>query len=249
LTTIEVANELNEVGWWSNWGRLSWFTPSCYGLISSDFREPLFNHSGFIDSSVSLKELLPTIRKWYEQENYRPSFFLQESPKYEPIRRVLSSKGYSLLDKHFVMLLKHPRFRRREAVTCTFIGERRADDWSKAYLSAFYGEHSLLNTVSRSVKTALRGGKSKLLLSEFLGRIAGSLAIYTDGDYSGVYCVGTVPELRGKGVATEMLSQAFRYSQEQKTRLGLQTFASDSAESFYLKLGFERAYSKDVLVL
>jgi ribosomal protein S18 acetylase RimI-like enzyme len=147
------------------------------------------------------------------------------------------------------MLLKDPRFRRRRAVTCTYIDERRVDDWSTAYLSAFYGEHSLLKVVSNCVKSALRWGKSKLLLAEFQGRIAGSLAIYTDGDYSGVYCVGTVPELRGNGVATEMLSKAYRFTQEQGTRLGLQTFASDSAEGFYSKLGFKRAYSKDVLVL
>ena len=248
-TGIEAGNELNEVGWWSNWGRLTWFAPSCYGLVSHDFREPLFNHSGFIDHSVPLRALLPSIQKWYMQENLMPSFFLQVSRKFDPLRHLLSSEGYSLLDKHFVMSLTHPKFEHTANVKCTYVDEGRADEWSNAYLSAFYGEHSRFPPVLASVKKALRRGKSKFVLAEFQGRIGGALAIYTDGGYSGVYCVGTIPELRGRGIATEMLSEAFRFSQKQKTRLILQTFASDSVEGFYLKLGFRRAYSKEVLIL
>ena len=217
--------------------------------MSSEFREPLFNHSGFTDARVPLGELLPSIHRWYEHANSEPSFFLQESPNYDSFRRILSSTGYSTLDKHVVLSLRRPRFELTVAGECTLVNEERADEWSRAYLSAFYGENSLFKSVLASVKRALGGGESNLMLAEFDGKTAGTLAIHTHGGYSGVYCVGTVPEFRGKGIATKMLSEAQKFTQKQRTTLVLQTFASDSVENFYLRRGFERAYVKDVLVL
>ncbi len=249
MTEIELGNELNEVEWWSNWGHLTWFADSCYGLLSEDFKEPLFNHVGFIDSKVQLRKVMPSIRRWYARKRIKPSFFLRDSRSYGSLYHAVTAEGYSILDKHLVMSLDNPKFTRAGSVTCTFVDERRADEWSTAYLSAFYGEDSLFTPVLGSVRRALRRGKSRLLLAEFQGQIAGTLAIHTRGGYSGVYCVGTVPELRGRGVATGMLSEAFRLTQRLGTKLILQTFASDSVEGLYVKLGFRLVYSKRVLCL
>ncbi len=147
------------------------------------------------------------------------------------------------------MSLAHPSTERPTEVKCAFVGEGRAKEWSAVYLSAFYGEQSLFPHVLKSVKRALRGGKSKLLLAELQGKIAGGLAIYTQAGFSGVYCVGTVPELRGMGIARQMLAEASRFAQGRRTKLVLQTFGSDAVERFYLRLGFDLAYSKDVLVI
>ncbi len=249
MTEIELGNELNEVEWWANWGHLTWFADSCYGLLSQDFKEPLFNRVGFIDSKVQLRTILPSIRRWYARKLLKPSFFLRDSRNYDSLYNEVTAEGYSMLDKHFVMSLDDPKFTRPGSVVCTFVDERRADEWSTAYLSAFYGEDLLFTPVLDSVRRALRRGKSKLLLAEFQGQIAGTLAIHTRAGYSGVYCVGTLPELRGRGVATGMLSEAFRLTQRLGTKFILQTFASDAVEGLYLKLGFRRAYSKRVLVL
>jgi GNAT superfamily N-acetyltransferase len=77
--------------------------------------------------------------------------------------------------------------------------------------------------------------------------VVGEMALFRREGLLGAYCVGTVPERRRAGVASEMLSYASAKADEQGLALVLQTFAEDHAEPFYLKRGFKTIFRKSVL--
>ena len=63
----------------------------------------------------------------------------------------------------------------------------------------------------------------------------------------GAYCVGTVPEYRGRGVATGLLEKAKEVADSEGNALVLQTLASDGVLGFYVERGFEVMYAKRML--
>ena len=248
MTGIERGNELNELGWWSHWAKLGWFSKSCYYLRSRAFKEPLFNHAGLLATRVSLDRLLEQVERTYGEDETIPVFFLQDTPRYASIRGRILARGYRVADKFLVMQLLRASQSAAAEVTCRIVRRENLDDWCKSYLSAFYGELSLMESVRASIKKALKERRTKLILAEVGDRPAGTIAIYRREHYSGVYCVGTVPQFRGRGVATAMLRRAREIAEEDGTTIVLQTFLSDSFENFYVKRGFKRIYSKDVLL-
>ncbi len=246
---IELSNELNELGWWSHWARLSWLSKTCYRLTSREFIEPLFNHAGFLNAKMKPDRLVTLAEGKYLGEGVNPAFFLQSLPEYANTRNLLLHRGYTVADRFLVLRLAGAIPNRVSGVACRVIGTERLEEWCETYLRAFYGELSLLKSVVGSLKKALGEGRTRLILASVRRKPAGTLAIYRRRDLSGVYCVGTVPEFRERGVATAMLRRAKEITDSEGTRkLTLQTFLSDSVERFYSKRGFELVYSKDVLV-
>src|SRR2546422_2424008 len=245
---IERSDELNELGWWSHWARLSWLSKSCYRLGSSEFREPLFNHAGFLEAKTKPDELVTLAENEFQGEGMDPAFFLQRLPEYAHTRNLLLSRGYTETDRFVVLRLAGAIPKRVSGVTCRVIGIEKLDEWCETYLRAFYGELSLLKRVVASVKKAVGEGRTRLVLAYVRRKPAGTLAVYRRRGLSGVYCVGTVPEFRGRGVATALLRRAKEISDSEGAALALPTFHSDSLEGFYYKRGFELAYSKEVLV-
>jgi len=247
MAGIERAEELNEIGWWSHWARLSWPAKDCYSLRSREFDEPLFNHAGFLTAKPWPDRLLHEIEKKYRARGAPAAFFLQRLPAYAPTRRILLRHGFKIVDRFLVLQLAKDFRDPVPEIKCRIAGPADLDDWCRTYLLSFYGDLSLLRHVRRSVTSALRDKRTELILAQEGNLSVGALAIYTRREISGVYCVGTLPEQRGRGIATGMLYRAHEISRGRRTRLFLQTFLSDSAENFYFKRGFKLFYSKDVL--
>lgn len=66
--------------------------------------------------------------------------------------------------------------------------------------------------------------------------------------YLGVYCVGTIPERRSRGVAKSMLIYTESYARENGSDLVLlQTVRSDGVTPMYLKMGYTLDFERDVL--
>ena len=76
---------------------------------------------------------------------------------------------------------------------------------------------------------------------------AGVLAIFRTEGLAGVYCVGTVPQHRRKGVAASLLSNAKAIAGAEGRHLFLQSLASDGTLRYYLQRGFRVLYSKQLL--
>lgn len=86
-------------------------------------------------------------------------------------------------------------------------------------------------------------GKLELLLS-YKGDVpAGCAALYNKNGMIGMYCLGTVSQLRGKGVARDILKSAM------SKNLFLQTLGSEGILPFYEKAGFMVACTKKIYIL
>jgi len=241
-------HELNQLRWWSLWSKLIWFSKQCYALISRDFDEPLFNHSEFLDPRAYDNDLLWEIESKFRSEGITPSFFLRESEEYRTVEGGLSANGYRIFDQLSVMEIASPSFDGNAEVIPMIIGEGELGRWCETYLLSFYGEKDLLGNVIGIAKRALRDRWAKLILAMHEGVPVGTLALYETEIICGVYCVGTIPRYRQKGVASRMIKFAYEFSRSEGKRLALQTFLSDSLEGYYIDRGFKRMYLKDVFV-
>src|SRR5437899_2317559 len=193
---IERSNELNELGWWSHWARLTWLSKSCYRLTSREFREPLFNHAGFLEAKKKPDELVKLAESKYLGEGVDPAFFLQRLPEYAHTRNLLLNRGYTVTDRFLVLRLAGANPKRVSGVTCRLIGTEKLDAWCETYLRAFYGDLSLLKSVVASVKKALGEGRTRLVLASVRRKRAGTPAIYKRRGIRGGYCVVTMPPFR-----------------------------------------------------
>lgn len=83
----------------------------------------------------------------------------------------------------------------------------------------------------------------ELLLSYRGGVPAGCAALYSKNGVTGLYCLGTVSQLRGRGLATDMLKNVLSKG------LLLQTLGSERLLPFYENAGFAVAYTKKIYVV
>ncbi len=74
---------------------------------------------------------------------------------------------------------------------------------------------------------------------------AGCAALYSKNGVTGLYCLGTISQLRRKGLANDILATAAQRSDN----LFLQTLGSEELLPFYKKAGFVVAYTKKIYVL
>lgn len=72
----------------------------------------------------------------------------------------------------------------------------------------------------------------------------------TPPDLMGVYCVGTLPEKRNQGVASQMIEKADNYAVSMGCQeLTLQTIVSDGTTRLYLSHGYRVEFDRDLLQL
>ena len=259
VTEIRKA-ETNEVSWWSKWvDETVWVTRDAYAMFSSRFRdEYFFNHGGFLRVEKDAGAVTGSIEEEFGKRGLPAScMFVQDGPSWKGLRGHLSSKGYKVADVMSVMEIVGKTNRKPVAsnrdVKITILGSRSTAgelrEWSGAYLRAFYGSEKLLDAVQETVGGIVKDKMTGLVLARIRKTPVGCAALYrTKDDMAGAYCVGTIPEFRERRVGATMLNCLLEIVRREKRKLILQTMRSDSAEDFYVKQGFKRAYSKSVFI-
>lgn len=242
---VEAGNALNEFGWWARWARP--FTPfrGAFGLTSREFDEPLFNRVIFLDPPASPKRAVEEALAKFNSRGAKPSFFVEESPSYASAREAVEGAGLRRTGR-FLILQKRKPSSETKSIEVRKSLRKDLDSWAQAYIEAFYGRRGPLDEVSRCAKRAIADGKNSLLLAESDGVPAGTAAIRLEAGYLGVYCVGTVPKMRRRGVAGSLLAYAERTASEAGVTTILQVFENDEVESYYTKRGFRRAFSEEI---
>jgi len=158
----------------------------------------------------------------------------------------LTDSGYRSADKMTVLLSKSLEESASPAQVA--INERPdANSWTRAYLEAFYGDQELAPHVTLIVARLQKLNAVTLLEAMVGDRSAGVLAIFRTEGLAGVYCVGTIPGHRRKGVAASLLSNAKVIARAEGRRLVLQSLTSDGSLRYYLQRGFRVLYSKQLL--
>ena len=74
---------------------------------------------------------------------------------------------------------------------------------------------------------------------------AGCCLLYEKKESIGLYCLGTIPHFRRKGVARELIASAVRIAKDNDHNLLIvQTLTKEGYDEFYKKLGFRTIYEK-----
>lgn len=246
--------ELNEVSWWGKWvDETTWISKNCYVIFSEAFRdESFFNRSGFLGTEKLPAKVVEVIEKVFVKKGrHVSSVLLEEGHEQDKLRASLRFAGYAASDKMIVMesegLGKGSNPEVKVSALMARSPTKELQDWTRAYLAAFYGEQKLGVAVNKIVRGVAKDKSASLLLAKIGGEVAGCSAMYrTKGNIVGAYCIGTVPNFRKRGVGATMVRQMQQIAEKERRQLILQTLASDSVEGFYLKLGFKQAYVKDV---
>lgn len=233
------GTELNELRWWSHWAKLDWKGDG-YLLSSDVFKESFFNRAG----SLGCRSLAGTA-SWAERGFLRrgldSTLFAFDSCK---VVSALLKSGYKKADVMSVLLSRAPIVDAHQQQVDT---SRDPGSWTSAYLRSFYGDVQLTDAVETIVSSLSRSKQVTLLESRVRGGMAGVLALFRTAGLAGVYCVGTVPEHRNRGVATSLLAEARRIADSEGRGLVLQSLRSDGSLGLYLGRGFEKLYTKLVL--
>jgi len=235
--------ELNEARWWSNWARMDWLGSSGYLMTSEHLGEPFFNRACILDCRGAGATIA-----WAEDRLIARGM--------APIVTIFNSctgaaaglraSGYRSADTMTVLLSKGPG-KSASPVQVTINERPDTDSWTRAYLEAFYGDQELAPHVAPIVARLRKLNTVALLEAMVENETAGVLAIFRTGGLAGVYCVGTVPEHRRKGVAGTLLSRAKAIAGAEGRHLFLQSLASDGTLRYYLQREFRVLYSKQLL--
>jgi GNAT superfamily N-acetyltransferase len=242
------AYEQNEVAWWSNWAQVTWLDQNAYTIFSKDFEEYFFNRGGFLQVTPESRKTIEPMEREFEARGRTPHIFLQSAQLDAKLLTAMADRGYRIADQMSVMEIDEPAFKVNSELRIELVEPGQLEEWARIYLDSFYGELTLLKTVTSIVGKLARVKEASLLIGTIGGEPAGVLALFRSAKVCGVYCVGTHRMWRRKHVASTMLDHSHRLALGEGRRLVLQTILSDSAEAFYTKLGFKRAYLKELFV-
>ncbi|HYC12530.1 MAG TPA: GNAT family N-acetyltransferase [Nitrososphaerales archaeon] len=244
MVQISRAIELNEVGWWSKWGSVRWLRKDLFILNSQDTSEPFFNRAGLVSCGASERDFLE-IEEAFAKNGRIPHVVLPEAcaRSWSALRKA----GYTDVDRMVVWVAGDDHIHPSEEVVVRKAEPREADAWCDAYLLSFYGDLSQRKTVLRVVKRLSRLARVSLLVAESKGKVLGVTALFRSSKLLGLYCLGTLPTHRGRGIARSILAASRVMAAEEGRKLVLQSLLSEETHPFYSRFGFQKLYVKRLL--
>jgi GNAT superfamily N-acetyltransferase len=213
-------------------------------LTSRVFREPFFNRACFLECRA-VGEHLAEAERALGRTGLATTVTVNQSCLSS--RRVLEAAGYRPSETMIVMLSSGRTMPPESEVHVLRTSPKTLPDWVRAYLLSFYGDEALLAAASKTVQRLAKSRTVTLLEARLGGEVAGVLALFRSPGLIGIYCVGTVPKFRRKGVAGALLRRSSEIAASEGRRLALQTLESDGVEAFYKKRGFAELYRKMLL--
>ncbi|MGH9921036.1 MAG: GNAT family N-acetyltransferase [Nitrososphaerales archaeon] len=247
--------ELNEVNWWAKWvDETVWVSKTCYAMFSDTFKDEYFyNRGGFLGTERVPEDAIQAIeREFAKRKRATPYILVEEGRPWEKLNSSLFSRGYAVLDRMLVMEAGPKENGERASKTGVDVAVvsprskgKELQEWTRTYLQAFYGDLSLNSGVIKIMRQVVKDKRASVILARVGQAPAGCAVLFrTAGGVAGVYCVGTAPSFRERGVAAAVLAHVREIAEGEGRRLILQTLASDAVEGFYLKQGFRRVYTK-----
>jgi hypothetical protein len=151
---------------------------------------------------------------------------------------LLEKKGFTQIDTMYV--LTKPGSATMEGGSKTVVvNQKLLPIWIDVFCRAF-SVPEWKPEVERMMNAS--AGKMTMLLSYKESTPAGCAALFAKNGITGLYCLGTILQLRGRGLARSMLKDTARMS----GNIFLQTLGSEGLLSFYLRAGLKVAYAKKI---
>ena len=232
-----------------------------YNKYFSD--DPIFNHAVISEeildsenpSEDRILNVLQSIKSDAKVEQIPASIFVDEfrrnAAKFE---KVAVEFGFRIIEKMDIMS-KAVNISAESPNDQILVEETKdVETWNETFVSSFGIQDSWRIELQRRGKVFASNPSTILLLARENGasiEISGcSLLHFSPPEYAGVYCVGTVPERRFRGVAKELMLKAESIAYEKKCNLLLlQTMTSDGVTPMYLRLGYRIDFERVVLQL
>lgn len=230
--------EENEVGFTGIWSKM---TKLECGLF---FANPNLPNDIFFDKLTNItclnEKMIDEALVLFEKNNTQPFVYVLDNKKLEEL---LLKKNFRLYDTHYIMKksvsskMDHDRVHhitRKDSLLWTEVFCKSYDclDWT--------GE---VNSIVRNSISDIE----YLVDSEYN---ASCMALYEKNSMLGLYCLGTIPEFRKKGLARSLINYALNLVKDKNLDfLMLETFARDNLLQFYSNLGFEQIYEKKVYTI
>lgn len=220
------------------------------------FEDPVFNHvvlnSQYLESKKSEDELYDLFSKIKAEASSKevPATIFAENfwERTVDLERAAIDFGY-FLSGRMKILSKEVKAKPPES-TIEVYETRDIRLWNEVFMRAYsIGEGWRKELLRRE---RMFPENTRLFLAREPGSESpsGCILVHAEEEIVGIYCVGTVPERRHRGIAAAMLSKVETLSyQEGKRNLTLQTIESDGVTPMYLKLGYLLEFDRDVLKL
>ncbi|MDE1867073.1 MAG: GNAT family N-acetyltransferase [Thaumarchaeota archaeon] len=160
---------------------------------------------------------------------------------YADLEDKLLKKNFKLYDVQHV-LVKTPNS--TKATKIHMISSDESMLWSKTFCDA-YDCQDWVTSVDKIVKKSIQS------IEYYVDESASScVALYEKDSMLGLYCLGTIPSMRKKGLAMSLID--FALSEVKKRNLELlmlETYRKDELVNFYLKQGFKEIYQKNIYTI
>ncbi len=223
--------------------------------------DPVFNHF-VVDESILNNEneseelLIKTVaelKKISFEIGFRTTVFVESIwRKTAPFEKIAIGEGYRITEKMEILskeLGPDNALTTNASVQVTETEE--VELWNSVFMTSFAIPVPWKEELLRKEKQIADKSKATLLL----GREAGSkesqgclLAFVEPIELMGIYCVGTDPRWRGRGIARAMLSYAENKGRMMGCRfMTLQTITSDGISPMYKKMGYVTEFERDIL--
>ena len=221
--------------------------------------DPVFNHAVINDSFLASIDsenveqntrLLQEINTEAHSHNFSPTIFVEDFwQKSQSFQKVAVEEEYFVGGFMEILSMAVKNF--PESTKKTTVEEGvNFKLWNQIFMSSYsippYWEDELVRR--EELFSTLH--ETKLFIARNpQNKMAGCMLTHRmPSDYLGIYCVGTLPEMRHQGVASALIAEAARIAADNGCRyLTLQTITADGVVPLYLKLGFNIEFRRVVL--
>lgn len=234
ISKIE-ENEFGFTGMWSKMTKLE-----C-GLF---FANPNLPNDLFFDKLTNItclsEKMIDETLVLFEKNKTQPFVYVLDNPKLEELLR---KKNFILYDTHH--MLKKSATSDVECGPVHHITRKDSLLWTEVFCKS-YDCLDWIEEVNSIVRNSI-SDVEYLVDSDYN---ASCVALYEKNSILGLYCLGTIPEYRKKGIAKSLINHALNQVRHKNLDfLMLETYAHDNLLKFYSNLGFEQIYEKKVYTI
>jgi len=210
-----------------------------------------YNRLNLCNAEISCEGLRKAELKFF-RNNMDCYVYVHEKNAHSQMKLVRA--GFSWIDTMDVLTLaREPNLdsKHKDTTDVSVIRAKHADipSWATIFCESFE-----IQDMQAEIKQRIERSFDKLILlissacsGHSAPQIAGCCALFVNHGIIGLYCLGTIPKFRGRGVARKLVANGFQHtSKYDLDYLFLQTFESQDLSAFYSKFGFKLAYKKRV---
>ena len=222
--------------------------------------DPIFNHANFSGTileslnynSSQVQEILKEIVNKTKDFEIPASIYMERFWKNaKNLERDAIECEFMIIEQMHILTKEVRKSTEKPDSGIEVLVTREPELWNNAFIKSFQIPKVWVPELRRRLGSAINDPSTKLLIAKEKERseASGCLLLHnTPGDCMGVYCVGTIPERRSRGIARAMMAEAELEAERKNCDiLLLQTVASDGVTPMYLRMGYEIAFERDVL--